>query len=270
MGRIDQVILSCNEDPTYRDFWEITPLAYKKLFPGVRVHLAFLTWREETDPLVQYFRTLGDVTLFKPVTDVPEFAQAKMIRFILASEQGSDVCYIDDIDLIPLNREFITSKTDNRKINHLLCVGGEVYDNNGCYPVSQMTAEGYVWKRFINPDDKTYRKLMDEWKGETMFDRREDVCIKLDWSKDDYFSDERLLRRLTHNNPVIKQDMERGYTDYLDATIDRHTYKWRDNTWEYDIKKLKRGGFVNVHGARPYKQLTSLYQPIIDFINDIR
>lgn len=61
--------------------------AYKRILPGVKVHLAFLTWRDESDPLVDLLRQAGDVTLFRPVTDVPEFAQAKMIRFILASRQ---------------------------------------------------------------------------------------------------------------------------------------------------------------------------------------
>ena len=221
---INQIILSCNEDPTYKDFWGMVATAYKKMFPDVRVHLAFLTWRDETDPMVEYMRTFGDVTLFQPVTDVPEFSQAKMIRFILASQQGEDVCYIDDIDLFPLRRDFITNKTSKRTKDHLLCVGGEVYNHGGCYPASQMTAEGYTWKRFINPTVKTYRGLRDEWKGNTRLDKRENVCIKLDWAADDYFSDERLLRRLLKLNPTPKQEMERGYNDYLEATIDRHTF----------------------------------------------
>ena len=263
---IHQIILSCNEDTTYMEFWEPISWAYKRMFPDATIHLAFLTHRDETDPVVQHFRTFGSVTLFKPVSDVPEFAQAKMVRFILASEQGNDVCYIDDIDLFPLSKTFITDKTDARQPYTLLCVGGEVYDNNGCYPISQMTAEGDVWKQFINPTNKTYRELMDEWKGSWKFDRREDVCIKLDWEKDDYFSDERLLRRLMYNNPVSKTEIKRGYDNYLDATIDRHTWNKEKGIWEFDRDKLKAHGYFNAHGIRPFKKYEWHYEPLIQYI----
>jgi len=107
---MDQIILSTNEDPTYMDFWPIVGWAYSKMFPDVTIHLAFLTNRVEDNELVTEFRRYGKVTLFRPVDGYPEFGQAKMIRFLLASQQESDVCYIDDIDLFPLSKEFITSK----------------------------------------------------------------------------------------------------------------------------------------------------------------
>lgn len=268
MGVPDKIILSANEDETYLSFWPIISWAYKKIFPDSEVHLALLTHRDENDPDVLFLRQFGSVTLFKPVSDVPEFAQAKMIRFMLASQQGDSVCYVDDIDLFPLSKSFITDKLSQRPKNHLLCVGGEVYDNNGCYPVSQMTAEGSVWKAFINPCNKSYRELMDEWKGSWKFDRREDVCIKQDWAKDDYFSDERLLRRLIHNNPVLKFELKRGYDNYLDATIDRHTWFKQEQIWEFDREKLKNHGYLNAHGLRPFSKFASHYHPLIDYINE--
>lgn len=254
---IDQIILSCNEDETYMSFWKPIAWAYKKIFPDVKIHLAFLTNRSEDDELVKDFRQYGKVTLFKPVEDIPEFGQAKMIRFILASQQGNDVCYIDDIDLFPLREDFITDKTSQRPKGYLLCVGGEVYNNNGCYPVSQMTAEGYLWRQFINPKGLTYEALIRSFKGEVMFDKREDIMIELDFSKDSYFSDERLLRRLIHNNPVPKFELKRGYDHYLDATLDRAK-------WEVVQEKLDAHGYFNAHGVRPYTE--EAYEPLRKYI----
>ena len=125
-----------------------------------------------------------------------------------------------------------------------------------------------MWKKFINPNDKDYRGLMDEWKGRIRFDHRENVCVKLDWSRDDYFSDERLLRRLIHINPVSKFEMERGYKDFLEATIDRHTFDSSKQEWIFDREKLKSGGYVNAHGIRPFKKYEKLYQPLINYINE--
>lgn len=216
---IDQIILSCNEDPKYMEFWEPVSQAYKKIFPNVEVHLAFLTNRKQDDPLVKHFRTFGRVTLFKPVPGLQEFSQAKLIRFILAARQGEEVCYIDDIDLFPLKKSFITDKTDRRPKNHLLCVGGEVYNNNGCYPVSQMTAEGCVWQALINPRNLGYGGLIRSYRYmPIMFDAFEDLDTPTDLEKWQGFSDEKFLRKLLHYNPVLKFELERGYADFMTAT----------------------------------------------------
>lgn len=258
---IDQIILSTNEDPTYMDFWKPVAFAYSRMFPEAKVHLAFLTNREEDDPLVEDFRKSGMVTLFKPIPDMQEFSQAKMIRFILAARQGYDVCYIDDIDLFPLVKSFITSKTDQRPAGHLLCVGGEVYNHNGCYPVSQMTAEGVVFKQFINPNYLPYKQVMRSYRGRTLFDRRENPDIELDFAKDSYFSDERLIRRLISKAPVPKFEVERGYKNFLEATLDR--YKW-----EVNMEKLKNHGYVNAHGVRPYSKNVEEYVPLLQYIEE--
>lgn len=256
---IQQIIMSCNEDETYSSFWQPVAWAYKRMFPDVKIHLAFLTNRDENDPLVLEFRRWGTVTLFKPVPDVQEFAQAKMIRFILASMQGNDVCYIDDIDLFPLDAKFITDKVNARPTGKLLCVGGEVYNNNGCYPVSQMTAEGHVWKKFINPQNLDYPELIRSYRGKPMFDKREDIDCELDFSKDSYFSDERLIRRLRTNNPVPVFEMKRGYRDYLEVTLDRAA-------WSVNEAKLMSGGYLNAHGIRPYSKHIEEYKPLIRYI----
>lgn len=258
---MNQIILSTNEDPTYMEFWKPVAWAYKKMFPECTVHLAFLTDRSEDDELVKEFREYGKVTLFKPVDDVQQFAQAKMIRFILAAMQGDDVCYIDDIDLFPLRKDFITNKTDKRPAGHLLCVGGEVYNNNGCYPVSQMTAEGHVWRKFINPNGLSYSELIHSYRGPVKFDKRENIDIELDFSKDNYFSDERLIRRLRTINPILIFEQERGYRNFLDATIDRYQ-------WVIDLEKLNTHGYQNAHGIRPYEFHKEKYLPLINYINN--
>ena len=254
---LPKIVLSSNEDPTYFSFVEVVKWAYEKM--GFEVHLAILSRNKALD-------SIKNVRRYEPVGTLPEFSQAKMIRFILASELEGPV-YIDDIDLFPLSKKFIMDAVDQRPEGHLLCVGGELYDNNGCYPVSQMTAEGSVWKQFINPNDKTHQELFKEWSSaECMYDRREDMGLKLDWTKDDYFSDERLIRKLTALNPVPKKEIPRGYSDYLDATIDRHTYNKLTKSWDFDRQKLKNHGYVNAHGERPYSD--ELYKDLIKYIND--
>ena len=261
MNNLNQIILSTNEDPTYCEFWKPIAWAYSQMFKNdnVTVHLAFLTNKDENDPVVVDFKRFGKVTLFKPVPNIPEFGQAKMIRFILASQQQNDICYIDDIDLFPLSKDFIMSKVNKRPTDNVLCVGGEVYRNNGCYPVSQMTAEGYIWNKFINPKNLSYEDYINSLLGPTMFDKREDITTVTDFAKDLYFSDERLIRRLTHQNPVKKFEHVRGYDHYLESTVDRAN-------GIIDINKLKNHTYVNGHFNRPYSRSKQEYRILLDYI----
>lgn len=264
---IDQIILSCNEDPTYMEFWKPVSWAYSKMFPDVKIHLAFLTNRDENDPLVKEFRQYGKVTLFKPLPDIPEFGQAKMIRFILASEQGEDVCMIDDVDLYPLSKKFITDKIERRPKNVLLCVGAEVYGFSGTCPVSNMCAEGNVWQEFINPYELEYKELINSWTGYFYTDK-EKINIDLDFSKDRFFSDEALIRRLLRENPVPVLNIARGYDNYLLSTIDRHTFDKENERWVFDREALKRGEYMNAHCIRPFKRYEYLFEPLINYIKE--
>ncbi len=255
-----KVILSCDDNPLYRDFWPVVSWAYEKM--GFETHLAYVTKKQTHD-------LPGNVTTFKPVPDVPEGNQGKFARFYLASMMGNHTTYIDDIDLFPLDLNFIVKKVARRPMGVLLCVGAEVYGYGGTYPISQMTAEGNVWKYFINPNNLTFAECVRSLKDNAWFDDRENINIWPEHSaqRDDYyFSDERLIKRLIYENPVPKLELRRGYDDYLEATIDRATFNKDKNEWVYDREKLKRGGYVNAHCVRPFNQ--ELMQPLIDYINN--
>lgn len=259
MGSIDKIILSTNDDPKYVGFFPYVAYAYKKMFPDVEICLAYLTHKSYSDGVVQQFSEYGTVKIYKPVSWLPEFGQAKMARFLMASEQGDAVCYIDDIDLFPLSKTFITDKTDKRPKDHLLCVGGEVYGNNGCYPLSQITTEGYNYKKIFNPNDLDYENVM-EWyyKTPVMFDLRENIGVINDFAKDIYFSDERLIRRLRQSAGVPVFEQPRGYDNFMVATLDRYD-------WKIDLDKLKAHKYLNAHCSRPFDIRDC--EPLMDYIN---
>lgn len=264
---IDQIILSCNEDETYSSFWPIVSWAYKRMFPEVTVHLAFLTNREEDDELVKEFRTHGKVTLFRPIEGIPEFGIAKTIRFILASQQGNDVCMIEDIDEIPLSKTFITDKLSQRPKDVLLCVGEEANGWVGSWPVSYMTCEGHLWKKFINPKDLSYVELINSFR-DYFFDIREKIDLETDFKNDIYYSDERRLRKLLRDNPVPILSIRRGYDDFRTCTIDRHFFDKESNYWHYDRQKLINGEYVSAHCIRGFDQYKEHFAPIIEFIEN--
>lgn len=260
----DVVVLSANEDPLYIDFWPSVSWAYRTMF-GVEVHLGFLTNRSEDDPYVATLRKYGPVTLFRPVPEVPEANQAKMVRHVLASQQGSRVAYLNDVDLLPLSRDWVISKTSKRPKGHLLLVGAEVYEAKtpeqkakSTVPASMMTAEGDVFKAYVNPQGLPFQELVRSWVGAKRFSNQEDVAITVYHENSGCFSDEHMTRYLLSLNPVPVIHVDRGYDVFKD-TLDR-------SNWQLDKGRLDRGEYLESHLCRPCSAHAGKLATLVDFI----
>jgi hypothetical protein len=266
----NKIVLSADENPTYIDFWPLVARAYQKMFPQIPVHLALVSSREESDPYIAKLREYGNVTIYKPVQDIPIFNQAKMARHFFASEQGDDVCYLDDIDLFPLSRDFIVNKVAGRPKDHLLCVGAEffAYGGNGCFSISQMTAEGNVFKRLFNPKDLPFDAFLRQFvkyharDGYRRNDRKEDISNTNPPSEafGPCFSDEYLIRALLLEKRVKTFHQPRGF-DWETQTVDRAWWGER-----FQQSKLDNHEYIYAHCVRPYKGNEHLIQPLIDYV----
>lgn len=261
---VDKIIMSSDENPLYIDFWPIISTVYKKMF-NIPVHLAFVTEKEENDPYVLELKKYGLVTVVKPVPGFAIANQSKMARHILASEQGNLVCYIDDIDLFPLNKQFIIDKVKDRPKNHMLCVGAEffAYGNNGVFSISQMTAEGNIFKSLFNPSSLSREQLFKSWVGMHTFNdsrRKEDFSNNTPSWDGDCFSDEYLIRALIKKEKIPTFHKPRDY-DWETQSVDRAFWQ------RFDQKRLDNHGYVFAHCLRPYKGNEIYIQPLIDYIN---
>lgn len=265
----DTVILSANEDPLYIDFWPDVAWAYKRMFPNVEVQLAFLTRREDDDPLVLDLAQHGTVWTYAPIPGVPEPNQAKMARHYLASKMGNKVVYINDVDLFPLSADWICEKTSQRPDGKFLLVGAEVYDAHtpeekdaSTAPASMMTGEGWLWKQFINPWDYTFQELMkflaDPERAGKPHSRSEDITNDVYHENCGCFSDEHMIRRMMRMNPVPKHHVDRGYVTNVD-TLDRMG-------WRCDEGKLYRHEYLEAHMCRPRKDHPEKAEQLLKYI----
>ena len=154
---IDRIVLSSDtRHHMFIEFWPLVATAWKKYFPEVTVTLALLTDRQEDDALVEECRKHGEVYIVNPIKDAPIQNQAKVARHIVASKMGDDVCCLHDIDSCPLNRHYTENFVRHREKDSVLRVGREVLHggpHHGKFPMSHITAEGYIWKEIINPDN---------------------------------------------------------------------------------------------------------------------
>lgn len=269
MVAIDKVILSSNNDHTYLDFWPIVARAYTKILQ-IPVTLAFVDHKPDAT-LVAELSKHGEVVVFEPVDSIPIQNQAKLARHFLASQHDQTVCYIDDIDLLPLSRDFIVNKVADRKQNHLLAVGADfwAYGNNGVFPISQMTAEGHIFQALYNPDHldfsdfiRSFADIHSKYPNVRSINKLKEDIINPnppDESAGPSFSDEYLTRFLRDIRPVQVMHKSRGY-DHETQSVDRGFW------WEFKQGKLDNHEYLMAHCVRPLRDNLDKIQPLVDYI----
>lgn len=257
----DRVIVSSDESH-FKDFWPIVTKSWNKFFPDKKVCLAFVTNRDENDPLVLNLKKWGEVYLFPIQENIPTANQAKMYRHILAGQFDNDVCMIEDIDTIPLQTNFINRILSYRKENHLLRVGSEVYKgtpDEGKFPTSNLTAESNVFKKLVNPKNLNYEELFKSWINVNVFDKKESVNNF--FGKNSEFSDESLMRVLINTyspNGDNICEIERN-VDIKKDWVDR---SW----WKIEEYKLKNNDYVICNFLRPISLHYNQCEPIFKYI----
>src|SRR5512147_3014160 len=115
--------------------------------------------------------------------------QAKMARLWFVGRHGGDLCMVNDMDLIPLQRGYYASIIADHRPDSILFVGGEVYADisheRGKYPMGATTGESHLWQSLVNPTDKPYLDFLRSFYGYRPQDGREDPQ-----GEDNCFSDE--------------------------------------------------------------------------------
>jgi len=252
---IDKIVVSTDEN--FRNFIPIACAAWKKFFPSIDVEIAYVTKRNISDPIFEKIKKYGNLTVYEPVEGIPTQNQAKIARHFLASSMGGKICSIEDIDTIPMQREFFEKLFSHRHQGALLAVGAEVFkgtEHDGKFPMSSITAEGYIFKEFINPNDLGFKALIESFIGIKKFDIKEDIS-----APPDIFSDESLMRHLISEWPERRvQHVNRDVnikTDWIDRS-------W----WCVDSERMRNSEYVICNFMRPFENHMHAYGEIVDYI----
>jgi hypothetical protein len=197
------------------------------------------------------------------VDDIPTPNLAKMARHILAGYYCDEICMIEDIDTIPLQTKFIENILSKRQKNKLLVVGSEVYNGSGDegkFPISNMTAESYIFKSIINPDNLNIKDLYRSWINIKVYDHKESINNTPDPTGAGGFSDESLMRVLINKYNNIDNVIK------ITRNVNIHS-DWIDRTWwNINTDKLSKDGYVCCNFLRPFSDNFDLIQPIVKHI----
>lgn len=258
---IDRVILSSDTNPKFIQFWPLVSWAWKRIF-DVQVHLALVADKTfESMALKNH----GHVTWLPPVPGIPTGNQAKIARYYIASCLGDEkVTLLNDMDLIPINKDYFTALLKSRPTGALLTVGSELYTGPeaGKFTAGCLTTEGEVWRRLVNPNRLNWRNFVESFAGTTVFDAKENILNKIDHEHPDTFSDESLLRAWLHKNPVPVSHQPRGFYPYTAGALCR-------TDWQFDPAKIRDGTIKEAHLLRPYMQHKAKIDELIALLKSL-
>ena len=97
------VLLSCDENPYYLDFWPLAKDIWKRRF-DIDPKLVYINKEKETE-------TFEDSVLYiKQLEDVPIYLQAQMARIYFTHLFPDDVCLVSDIDMFPVSKAFFNKE----------------------------------------------------------------------------------------------------------------------------------------------------------------
>jgi len=256
----NKVIVS-TDDSHFKDFWPLVCIGWKKFFPEVKIVCGFVTNRMEDDTLIKDMRQYGEVHIFPIVPNIPTASQGKMTRLILASKFDDEICLIDDIDSVPLQKSYLTNIFTTNIMNkikegNLVVFGANVYKNtseDGKFPMGYITGKSSTFKKLINSTSKTLEDLYNLW-SVNKIDNKESVLN----TPIENFSDESLLRLLLKEIPIQLTHIDRTY-EVKNYWIDR---SW----WNINSDRLYNLDYIMCNFLRPYSSHIKKIEPIKKFL----
>lgn len=230
--KLDRVVLACDSNPLYIQFWPIVARAWSQLI-GVRPTLALIA-----GPEIHVDETLGDVIRFDPIPGVPNSLYAQAVRLLLPALFKDEVSIISDIDMIPLSKSYFCNSIKHIRDDQFVVYKNKAYpDDYGQFPMCYNAAKGSTFRDIFGV--KTIHdipRLITEWHA-----------LNWGWNTDEKVLHTKLCAWPWYRTRCVKL----GHT--VARRIDRLA-------WGYEKGLLKTGFYVDAHCVRPYL----LYKKQID------
>ncbi len=232
--KIDRVILGCDANPMYADFWPLVAKTWKEIV-GVKPTLALIAPKDF--PIDE---TIGDVIRFDPISGMPTSFQAQIIRLLLPAYFENEVCIISDMDMIPLQRDYFVNSAMHVPENNFVVYKDGAFDAGHFkeYPMCYNVALGKTFKEIFqitSLDD--IPDIIKKW-----------YALGLGWTSDQQILYASLNAWEDKNTRLIKLGHD------VHPRLDR-------SCWRYNKENLRQKNYyLDCHMLRPY----SAYKAEID------
>lgn len=236
--KIDRVILGCDTNPMYLEFWPIVAKTWKEMV-GIKPTLAFIAPKDF--PIDE---SLGDVIRIEPLAGIPTAFQAQAIRLLLPAYFENEVCIISDMDMIPCQKDYFVNSVKDLPEDAFIVYKDAAIDTRQYkeYPMCYNVALGKTYKEVFNITDiAAIPAIMREW-----------YALGLGWT-----SDQQILYAMVNDwNNKTHRLIKLGHDVY--PRVDR-LY------WGYNEILLQRKNYyLDCHMLRPYSAYKSHIDKVVN------
>tara|TARA_R110002126_G_scaffold116875_6_gene256520 strand:+ start:3059 stop:3772 length:714 start_codon:yes stop_codon:yes gene_type:complete len=233
---IDYVIISSDNNPIYRDFYEPVSKVWN--------HFGYKTFMLEIcDEDSEIYETeYGIYKKFKKVGNIDCGLQSQIVRLFASTLLPDSNLLMSDIDMFPLTINYFEERSKLVTDEQILIYTGQPYGTNGFYPMCYILGNGGIISKSLGIENDTYEdftnKLYKDYKGA--------------WNTDEnFFFDKMQL----FDNKIILRDR----VDILGTRVYRPVFR-------YTEEQIKRGYFIDCHSLRPYNTHKTEIDKLINLI----
>lgn len=232
--KIDYVIISSDDNPTYKDFY---PIIAKRWFDlGYKTYYINITDIDD-----EITNDWGVIKKIKKIENIPTGFQSQVVRlFSFNLIQGN--LLTSDIDMLPISRNYFNKSLLEYEENKILLLSGQPYDGVPFYPMCYVISNSDTMVKCLEIKDLSFEDYCN------MLIQRYGVT----WNTDENF----LHSQLEKNKNMIKL-MNRDFSNRIDRS-----------DWQYDQEMLKNDYYVDSHLLRPFNKHKEEINKLINIITN--
>lgn len=231
---IDYAIVSTNDNPTYKDFWEVVKPVW---INHIKIKPILVNIGDYDEVIDNHDHIIYNI---KKIEGIDTGFQSQVSRMWVTKFFEEKVCLISDIDMLPMSEKYFKENVIDVDDNSMVIYSADAYNPYiDRYPMCYISAKG---------------KTFDEILQLSRYNNFENFCRSLikrgqGWNTDELFFGE-YVNKFKDQNRIVK--LNRGWSNgRADWRIDR-IY------WEYNTEEIDN--YIDSHLLRPY----SNYKEIID------
>ena len=229
------VIVSCNEEPLYKDFWPLV----RDLWQDIIGIVPILVEIGDEDKVVEDASSI--IHKIRKVPHIDSGLQAQIARMYITKFYPDEVCLTSDIDMLPLSKDYFITQVDPFPDNSLVIFSSDAYPvKRSRYPICYTAAQGNTFNAVMGLD-----KSFTEY-AQHLAARDEG------WDTDELYFGEK-VDSFRDNSRIVK--LERGgWNSGGRRRIDRLRWKDIPVAEEYNVEFFSKAEYIDCHAPRPYKK----------------
>jgi hypothetical protein len=232
--KINYVVISSDDNPMYKDFYEIVAKRWNQF--GLKVYYINIT---NVDEIIE--NEYGVIHKMKALEGFSTGFQSQIVR-LFASNLIEGNILTSDIDMLPISKNYFLDRTTLTEGDKIVIYSGQPYGDVPYYQLCYVLANTKLFRECLGISDLTFYDFCKLLK-----DRYNEA-----WNSDEHFMYDEFQNHL--DKLIILRDRDLSWGGES-KRIDRYM-------WMYNLDLLYNNYYIDSHMLRPYSQ----YKYDIDYL----